>query len=122
MLLQPLVENAIQHGLEPQRGPGTIRVSAAREGRDIVVTVVDTGRGLPDVPAAPATAQAPAGGSYGLAHVRERLQAEYGARGRLELQAHMPQGVRACVRFPPEDAGRPQTGRDPGATPPSVIS
>ena len=122
MLLQPLVENAIQHGLEPQRGPGTIRVSAAREGRDIVVTVVDSGRGLPDVPTAPATAQAPAGGSYGLAHVRERLQAEYGARGRLELQAHLPQGVRACVRFPPEDVGRPQTGRDPGATPSSVIS
>ena len=94
MLLQPLVENAVQHGVEPQVGPGAIHVAAARQGDEIEVSVADTGRGMP------AQGAATGGSSYGLAHVRERLRAEYGSRGVLELEANTPRGVLARVRFP----------------------
>jgi LytS/YehU family sensor histidine kinase len=107
MLLQPLVENAVQHGVESQPGPGAIRVAAFREGDAIVVTVADTGRGLrsggvtgemPRLGAPPAAR--PGSSSYGLTHVRERLHAEYGARAGLELASNPPHGVLARVRFP----------------------
>jgi LytS/YehU family sensor histidine kinase len=99
MLLQPLVENAIRHGLEPLVGAGSIEV-AARESGDgsIEISVTDTGRGL-----SPSEQQPPPGrahSSYGLQHVRERLQALYGSRASLSLEPGSPKGVRAVVRFP----------------------
>jgi signal transduction histidine kinase len=102
MLLQPLVENAIRHGLEPQVGPGSIEVTARHLAQGIEIVISDTGCGLPPRPddAPPARGHA----SYGLQHVRERLQALYGERGSLSLQAADPKGVRAVVRFPRPDA------------------
>ncbi len=47
LLLQPLVENAVRHGIAPNARPGRIEVSAAREGRQLVVQVKDSGNGLP---------------------------------------------------------------------------
>jgi len=80
LLLQPLVENAIHHGLEPQAAPGRVEVRARREGDRLVLTVRDTGRGLPARPARD-------GGGFGLAQVRERLRALHGERASLVLQA-----------------------------------
>ncbi len=91
LLLQPLVENAIKHGLEPQRGGGLIRVEAAREAGDIVLRVADTGVGP-----AP-TARAPAEGSgFGLAQVRERLATQYGPAASLSL-APGPDGAGGTI-------------------------
>jgi LytS/YehU family sensor histidine kinase len=92
MLLQPLVENAIRHGLEPQVGAGTLRVQARRSAASVEITVADSGLGLGQ----------PAGESsgYGLLHVRERLQAIYGARASLALESVAPHGVRATVKIP----------------------
>jgi signal transduction histidine kinase len=91
LLLQPLVENAVKHGLEPQVGEVSLEVSAALEGDTLVLAVTDTGRGVaPD-----ASTQ-----GYGLAHVRERLASAYGGAARLELLAHAPRGTRAVVRLP----------------------
>ncbi|MBI5257564.1 MAG: histidine kinase [Burkholderiales bacterium] len=88
LLLQPLVENAIKHGLEPKVEGGRIELAARNEAGHLVLTVRDTGNGLPEDPAGAAPAGAPgAGGThYGLAHVRERLAALYGERGMLRLQ------------------------------------
>lgn len=47
LLLQPLVENAIRHGIEPRRGPGLISIEAGREGNHLHLVVRDDGRGLP---------------------------------------------------------------------------
>ena len=86
LLLQPLVENAIKHGLEPKVEGGRIQVQARRQGKQLVLTVRDTGIGLADVP----TPSAPSGGDatrYGSAHVRERLAALYGDRAQFALTA-----------------------------------
>lgn len=97
MLLQPLVENAIRHGLEPQVGPVRLELSARRAGATLELCVADTGRGLPagDVGSRPTD-----GGGYGLAHVRERLQAMHGDAARLALEPNLPRGTRAIVSLP----------------------
>jgi sensor histidine kinase YesM len=94
MLLQPLVENAIKHGIEPKVGSSTLAVEAAREEGAIVVTVADTGRGFP------ADADAGARGGYGVEHVRDRLRAFYGPEALLTLTRNEPEGARAVVRIP----------------------
>ena len=103
MLLQPLVENAIKHGLEPKVGPGHIEVVAGPVQGGIEIRVDDNGLGLPvrDHEDAPGDASAhAAGSSYGLRHVRERLQAAHGPAARLDIQARQPAGVRSIVFLP----------------------
>jgi signal transduction histidine kinase len=99
MLLQPLVENAIKHGLEPNVGAGSVEVMAHQTPAGIEISVVDSGLGL-----SPESAGQPCGdagtGSYGLLHVRERLRAVYGPLATLTLAAQEPQGVCATVRIP----------------------
>ncbi|MBC8057870.1 MAG: histidine kinase [Rhizobiales bacterium] len=94
LLLQPLVENCIKHGLEPAVAGGRIDVSAAREGSELVLAVRDTGAGLAggDVE----------GTKFGLAQVRERLTALYGARASLTLTdaADAEGGTLATIRLP----------------------
>lgn len=77
LLLQPLVENSIRHGLEPKIAGGRIEISAARDGDRLVLRVRDTGVGL----AAPTGD----GTRFGLQQVRERLATLYGERGTLSL-------------------------------------
>ena len=95
MLLQPLVENAIKHGLEPKVGKGTLDVKAEADGESVVITVKDTGLGLPEGHDPMARSK-----SYGLSHVRERLAAAYGPQGAIRLERNEPQGVCATVRLP----------------------
>lgn len=96
-LVISLVENAIKHGIEPSADGGTVTLTASHAGDSIVVTVSDTGCG---------TSSAAAGGQggVGLANVRERLAALYGARGRFSLEAVAPQGMRATLSLPYEPA------------------
>jgi len=84
LLLQPLVENAIKHGLEPHVQGGEIVVAARREGRQLVLTVRDTGVGLASMP--PAIPPALPGTGFGLAQVRERLSTLHGSAATLSLE------------------------------------
>ncbi|RYX93940.1 MAG: sensor histidine kinase [Comamonadaceae bacterium] len=102
MLLQPLVENAIKHGLEPKVGKGTLDVKAVADGDAVIITVKDTGLGLPDGHDPAARSK-----SYGLAHVLERLAAAYGPQGSLKLERNEPQGVCATVRLPLRNVVKP---------------
>lgn len=99
MLLQPLLENAIRHGIEPKVGSGTIEVVARRSQGGVEISVSDTGIGLPpdsDLhPLSEAT-----GGGYGLLHVRERLAVIYGGRAKLALIRRASGGVSAVVNIP----------------------
>jgi signal transduction histidine kinase len=93
MLLQPLVENAIAHGLEPKLEGGRIEIRARREGTAVVLTVADTGLG-PDVPpASPGTL-------VGIANTRERLRAMYGEQASLSLEPAAPCGAVATITLP----------------------
>jgi LytS/YehU family sensor histidine kinase len=75
LVLQPLVENAIRHGLAVRRGPGTVRISARVEGTSLHLEVRDDGVGF----AAPGgRARGGGGGGIGLPNVAERLRQLYG--------------------------------------------
>jgi hypothetical protein len=89
LLLQPLVENAIKHGLEPKRGGGLIRVQAACEGSELVLRIADSGVG-PE--AAAARAGTEPGTGFGLEQVRERLATLHGPAASLTLVPG-PQGL-----------------------------
>lgn len=97
LLLQPLVENAIKHGLEPQRGPGrlTVRAWAARDG--LHLQVCDTGRGLT---AAQRDGTAAPGTGFGTQQVRERLQALFGERAHFALTEPPEGGACADITLP----------------------
>jgi len=105
LLLQPLVENSIKHGLEPQVAGGRIDVSAARLGDFLVLRVHDSGVGL--------AASATADGRYGLAHVSERLATLYGDRASFELApaSGTEGGTLATIRLPLQTTdGNPPAG------------
>ncbi len=91
LLLQPLVENAVLHGIEPSPAGGRVEVRAERFRGVVRIRVTDDGIGLdPDT----------AGQGVGLASVRERLQATFGEGGRLALEETPGGGVSAELRFP----------------------
>lgn len=90
LLLQPLVENALQHGLEPSVAGGTLNISASASGKTLLLRVADTGLGL----------SAQGGDGVGLANVRQRLATLYGDAARLALYANNPHGVIAEITLP----------------------
>ncbi len=103
LLLQPLVENSIKHGLEPHVAGGRIDVSAAREGESLVLRVLDNGAGLVDAGVD--------GSRYGLAHVRERRATLNGDRAACELGPARDGGggTLATIRVPLQTAADPAT-------------
>jgi sensor histidine kinase YesM len=99
MLLQPLVENAIKHGLEPKMDGGHIHVTATLDNGALGLTVADTGLGLPfdyddNMPVQDDQQH------VGNANVRERLLALYGKGASLTLSANQPEGVLAQLIIP----------------------
>lgn len=90
LLLISLVENAVKHGIEPRPGPGTITLSAERDGDALRVWVIDDGMGL----------QPGVGGGLGLANVRAQLQTRYGDRAEFALHSRPPKGACAELRIP----------------------
>ena len=116
-VLQPLVENALKHGVAPRPGPASVHVRAAREGDRLTLTVRDDGAGLASGDGAvgdgavgdgavgdgasgnrgPARGPATGGTGVGLANTRARLEALYGAEASLTL-APGPGGTGAEAR------------------------
>lgn len=97
MILQPLVENAVKHGLAPHRDAGRIEIEARRGDRELELVVRDDGVGM-------SGAEAPSDRSgrrgVGLANTRARLSELYGPVGRLDLSHGENGGTVARVRIP----------------------
>ena len=94
MLLQPVVENAIAHGLEPKVEGGEVVLSARVEGDHVSLRISDTGVGLNE--AAPRKP----GGGVGLSNLRERLRSLYGAAAKVELLENQPCGMTVRLMLP----------------------
>jgi signal transduction histidine kinase len=100
MLLQPLVENAIKHGLEPKIEGGRIEVAAHRQGQLLLLDVSDTGLGLPPEPLQQPASHAGNIGHIGLSNIQDRLLALYGSQASLTLKPKLPHGVIAQLQLP----------------------
>jgi len=91
LVLQPLVENALQHGLAPRPEAGWLTVSGRRQGAELLLIVEDDGLGLP------------AGGAregFGLTNTRARLRVRFGDAAGLAVEARPGGGTRAALRLP----------------------
>jgi hypothetical protein len=99
MLLQPLVENAITHGIEPACAGGTIRVSVRCVGDKLMVSVDDTGIGLGNGDTA--------GTGAGIQNIRARLHSLFGGSARFTLESRTPRGTHAGIEVPVSLLSRP---------------
>lgn len=95
LILQPLVENAICHGVEPRRGPGLISIEAKQEDNHLHLVVRDNGRGLP-----PASSNNSGRRGIGLANTQARLQGLYGHNQSFSFGRAEPQGCRVDIHLP----------------------
>ena len=100
LLVQPLVENAVLHGIEPSASGGRVLVNARRSDGDVRIRVTDDGVGIdPDTAAQ----------GLGIANVRERLESSFGASATVTLTETPGGGVSADLRIPmspgPDAAG-----------------
>ena len=90
LIVLPLVENAIRHGLSPKMGSGRLAIGARSEGASLLLTVEDDGLG----------ASLPLGPGLGVGNTRDRLAAMYGERAGLEIDTSPNGGFRARIQLP----------------------
>jgi two-component system LytT family sensor kinase len=101
LLWQPVLENAIRHGVTPLAGRGRIVIASRREGDDLVLEIRDNGTGLP-------AGAAPREG-VGLRNIRERVDQLYGSRAVFSLAPAPGGGTVATLRLPFTPCEGPQT-------------
>jgi two-component system LytT family sensor kinase len=95
MILQPLVENSIKHGLSRKVGDGRILIRSHRQNGHAIIEVIDDGLGMPEEGLEYAMR-----GGIGLRNVNERLQVIYGKNYRLQVESNPGQGTCARVEIP----------------------
>ena len=93
LLVQPLLENAVIHGIEAAREGGEVSFTASRIDDELILSVCDTGAGI---------SETGANGGTGLRNVRDRLRLRYGPKASLELTPANPRGVNAIINIPLE--------------------
>jgi len=91
LILQPLVENAIRHGIAPRAEPGHLAIHASRDNGSLRLAVIDDGPGL---------SASPSSSGIGLANTRARLEKLYGDQQRLELTSEPGRGLRVGITIP----------------------
>src|SRR6185312_7398921 len=98
MLLQPLVENSIKHGIANRIDGGTITLRARRARGRLSIEVEDDGVGMPEN----APQESLDGAGIGVSNVRERLQVLYGHDYTMAIESHPGQGTRVSIDIPGE--------------------
>lgn len=91
-LLQPVVENAVIHGLEPKVGSGTVSIVGYREQEDVRITIHDNGVGIPDISRVE--------DGYGIKNIRERIRLYYGEAYDISIESEPGEGTTVFFRFP----------------------
>jgi LytS/YehU family sensor histidine kinase len=101
LTLQPLVENAVKHGITPKLGPGAIKITAYRDGQEMVLIVKDDGVGIsPERMGLVLLPGYGSGNGVGLSNVHERLKGLYGETYGLRVQSTPNQGTTITMRVP----------------------
>lgn len=95
MILQPLVENAVKHGVSKVEGCGRMEIRAKRDDGELVISVHDNGPGLDTLPSEPLSTE-----GVGLRNTRERLETLYGSDHRLHLESSPLGGLIARISIP----------------------
>jgi LytS/YehU family sensor histidine kinase len=98
LLLQPLVENAVHHGISKRSSGGEIRIAVSCDAHNLYLRIRDNGPGLSDSGADSGAGQPVIG--LGLRATRERLQTLYGSKHSVDIRDAPEGGVEACVRIP----------------------
>ncbi len=101
LLVQPLIENAIKHGIDPNDRGGDIKVNVERSDHQLIIRVADTGCGVDS----PNTKKSKGTGT-GLRNVRDRLTALYGSEAQLVLSDNVPHGMVAALTLPWSEENR----------------
>ncbi len=102
LIVQPLIENAIKHGIDPLEEGGSVQIKVSTTREHLEITVTDDGRGFSDHAAANGT-------STGLENVRNRLSTLFDGKARLILRENEPHGAIANLKLPREPARREMT-------------
>jgi len=103
VILQPIVENAIYHGIKKKKGPGLITITAREEGKDLILRVSDNGIGMDRDTLRALLEPAPPGREgrgVGVRNVHERLQLYFGKSYGLSFESTPGEGTTAYIRFP----------------------
>ncbi len=116
LILQPLVENAIRHGIAPRATPGRVQISADRDDGMLCLGVRDDGPGLSRT----AKARGRGGTGIGLSNTRERLQKLYGADHRFELRNAEEGGLAVMLTIPLDTRWANGQGQEENAGDPSA--
>ncbi|MGA7884725.1 MAG: histidine kinase [Acidobacteriaceae bacterium] len=116
MLLQPLVENSIKHGLEPRIAGGAVTLRSRMDGGRLVIEVEDDGVGI--APGRPHTSGVLRGTGIGMKNVRERLQVLYGEAAAFDVTSRPGRGTKVTLAFP----ARAPDGDHPAATADPALS
>jgi two-component system LytT family sensor kinase len=97
ILLQPLIENSIKHGLEPRIHGGTVTLRSLLKGDRILIEVADDGVGMGN---RPASALNSTGAGIGMKNVQERLEVLYGDQARFEVVSNPGRGTLVSIEIP----------------------
>jgi signal transduction histidine kinase len=101
LIVLPLVDNAIRHGLSPKVGPGHLTICAESDDASLILTVKDDGLGT----------ALPLRHGLGIGNTQARLDAMYGERATLEIDTRPNAGFRASMRIPLGGSEDPPDGR-----------
>ena len=97
ILLQPLIENSIKHGLEPRIHGGTVTLRSRLEGDRVLIEVADDGVGMGN---RPASALRRSGAGIGMKNVQERLEVLYGDQARFDVVSNPGRGTLVTIEIP----------------------